>query len=304
MAYPTPHGDKLRALLENRKLPARIRPSVRAAIRRYEAWIAEIEKIDGVGNHLVEPLTDSLNRYKTSIDLDLVFDSATDFRYRQKGQLKLDNTILEEFLPWLVGRVLSARIARFNLLLGPTNAFSQLRFDTDLLNLTAGGGMAVRSKNHDFAMARPLFLKASHDEDFSESHEAKTHLAYVAAEIKTNLDKTMFQEASATAYDLKLALPRSRYFLLCEWLDMTPISSAITAIEEVIVLRKARRLSADVRRHFSTNAGRVKNRDAFRRYLADHPFDPSAFRRFLSHVERLLGDGIENEQDVLGRGWF
>ena len=94
--------------------------------------------------------------------------------------------------------------------------------------------MTVRSKDHDFAMARPLFLKASHHDNFSKSREAKTHLAYVAAEIKTNLDKTMFQEASATAYDLKLALPNSRYFLLCEWLDMTPISTAVTAIEEVI----------------------------------------------------------------------
>ena len=28
------------------------------------------------------------------------------------------------------------------------------------------------------------------------------------------------------------------------------------------------------------------------------------FRRFLSHVERLIGDGDENEQDSLDRGWF
>lgn len=82
----------------------------------------------------------------------------------------------------------------------------------------------------------------------------QTHLAYVAAEIKTNLDKTMFQEASGTAYDLRLALPNSRYFLLCERLDMAPISTAVTAIEEVIVLRKARRLPVDLRQRFSTAA--------------------------------------------------
>ena len=93
-------------------------------------------------------------------------------------------------------------------------------------------------------MALPLFLKASHNQDFSDSED--TNLAYLAVELKTNLDKTMFQEASATAYDLKLALPSSRYFLLCEWLDMTPISTALTAIEEVIVLRKAKRMSANV----------------------------------------------------------
>ena len=129
MSYPTPHGDKLRALLENDKLPADDQLRVRAAIERYKAWIVEIDRIEGIGERLVELLTSLLNRYKMSIDLDLVFDSENDFLYRQKGQLKLDNTILEEVLPWLVGRVFSDRIAERGLTLGPTNSFSQLRFD-------------------------------------------------------------------------------------------------------------------------------------------------------------------------------
>ena len=85
---------------------------------------------------------------------------------------------------------------------------------------------------------------------------------------------------------------------------MTPISTAITMIEEVIVLRKARRLSADVRRHFSTAAGRGENRNVFKQYLTEHPLAPDTFRHFLSRVERLFGDGDENEQDALDRGWF
>jgi hypothetical protein len=32
--------------------------------------------------------------YKNYIDIKLIFDSPNDFLYRQKGQLKLDNTIL------------------------------------------------------------------------------------------------------------------------------------------------------------------------------------------------------------------
>ena len=304
MTCPTPHGDKLRALVGNDKLPASDRPGVDAAINRYEAWIAEIDVIEGAGRALVEPLVASLNRYKKSIDLDLIFDSQDDFLYRQKGQLKLDNTVLEEFLPRLVGRALPNRLANRGLSLGPTKGLAQLRFDSNLLNMATGGGMTVRSKDHDFALARRLFIKASHREDFRESLEESTYLAYVATEIKTNLDKTMFQEASATAYDLKLALPYSRYFLLCEWLDMEPVSTAITAIEEVIVLRKAKRLSANIRQHFSTVAGRIENRDVFERYLAEHPFSPQAFLRFLCHVERLLDNGSEHEGGVLERGWF
>lgn len=304
MQYPTPHGDKLRALLENDKLPVGDRTAVSDAITRYEAWNAEISCVDGNGMSLIDPLVASLNRYKMFIDIDLVFDSKDNFLYRQKGQLKIDNTVLEEFLPWLVGRVFSDTFVEHDLSLGPTNAISQLRFESSLLSLTAGGGMAVRSKDHDFAIARPLFIKASHRRDFSDSSQARTHLAYVVAEIKTNLDKTMFQEASATADDLRMALPNSRYFLLCEWLDMTPISTAVTAIEEVIVLRKARRLSADIRSQFSTVSGRKKNRDLFKRYLAKHALSPDVFRRFLCHLKPLLGDSVENEGDVLDRGWF
>lgn len=275
-----------------------------AAVERYELWIAEMAGIEDSGEKLIAPLVASLNRYKTTIDLDLIFDSKEDFLYRQKGQLKLDNTVMEEFLPRLVSRVFADHLSDSDLQLGPGNAFAQVRFESSLLNTMPGGGMVVRSKDHDFALARPLFLKASHDQDYRHYKEARTSLAYLAAEVKTNLDKTMFQEASATAYDLKIALPHSRYFLLCEWLDMTPISTAVTAIEEVIILRKARRLAADVRRHFSTVPGRSANRKLFERHLEEHPLAPAAFKRFLWHVKQMLGETDGDERDVLGRGWF
>ena len=118
-----------------------------------------MKQIEGSGSQLVEPLTEILNRYKLFIDLDLVFDSDDDFLYRQKGQLKLDNTVIEEFLPWLVGGVFADRLAELDLTLGPTNAFSQMYFDSHIRADMAGGGMAIRSKDHDFALSRPLFLQ-------------------------------------------------------------------------------------------------------------------------------------------------
>ena len=304
MKFPTPHGDKLRALLRNEKLPAEDQPAVEAAIARYDAWILDNQRANIPDEDLIVHLVESLNRYKFALELDLIFDSDNDFLYRQKGQLKLDNTVLEEFLPWLVGRVFERKMGELGLTLGPTNAFSHLRFDGSLLNSPAGGGMIVRSKDHDFALARPLFLKASHRSDYSEAREKKTHLAYMAVELKTNLDKTMFQEASATAYDLKLAIPNSQYFLLCEWLDMPPISTAVTAIKEVIVLRKARRMSSNERAGLSTANGRAAARETFTRRLVENPLSSDAFRRFLSHVDRLLGGDTPEEGEVLSRGWF
>lgn len=92
-------------------MPARDLSAVRRTRKRYDSWIAEIAGFAETGDDLVEPMVSSLSRYKTYVDLDLVFDSKMDFLYRQKGQLKLDNTIIEEFMPWLVGRVFSERIA-------------------------------------------------------------------------------------------------------------------------------------------------------------------------------------------------
>ena len=54
----------------------------------------------------------------------------------------------------------------------------------------------------------------------------------------------MFQEAVTTAGELKRVSLGSRYILLCEWLDMTPVNTKLTAMDEVIVLRRTKRLTS------------------------------------------------------------
>jgi hypothetical protein len=112
----------------------------------------------------------------------------------------------------------------------------------------------------------------------------------VAAECKTNLDKTMFQEAAATALDVKTAVPGAKYYLLCEWLDMTPINTSATAIDEIIILRMAKRLPSNVRVQFNTRAGRRENRAMFVEHLESHPFSVETFTRFLDHIRKMVGD--------------
>ncbi len=85
MSFPTPHGDKLRALLDNAKLPTADQPRVASAIEIYETWINEMTALEGEGDDLVDALVEALNRYKTAVDMDLVFDSPEDFLYWQKG---------------------------------------------------------------------------------------------------------------------------------------------------------------------------------------------------------------------------
>ena len=162
--------------------------------------------------------------------------------------------------------------------------------------------MTIRSKDQDFAISRKLFLRASHRSSFKEAVTEETNIAYIAAEIKTNLDKTMFQEAAATALDVKSVVPGARYYLLCEWLDMTPISTTTTAIDEVIVLRKNKRLSSSVRSEFASAGGRKRGRESYLEYLTNNPFSVDTFSRFLSHVRTLVAN--DAEENVLSRGYF
>jgi hypothetical protein len=303
MDLPTPHGDKLKALLVNDKLPISDHPRVAEAVERYNEWLDAMGAAEGDRDDLLHTLVDALNGYKLYVDVDLIFDSPEDFLYRQKGQLKLDNTVVEEFIPWLVYRCFQDQLDG-DLYLGPANCFAHLRFESDLRGVMPGGGITVRSKDQDFTIARKLYLRASHNADFADSVDRQTHIAYVAVEIKTNLDKTMFQEAAATAYDLKLAVPNASYILLCEWLDMTPISTTVTSIEEVIILRKAKRLASNVRNSFSSAAGRRAARASFVDHLRIHPYSVEAFTRFIDKIGGLLGGDEVEEDIVLGRGWF
>ena len=93
-------------------------------------------------------------------------------------------------------------------------------------------------------------------------------------------------------------------FVLCEWLDMPPINTAVTNIEEVFVLRLARRLSSNKRSGFSDPDVRKQQRSQYVQHLDDHPFSTVPFQRFLDHIGRLLGPEHQVEEDVLKRGYF
>ncbi|WP_287279473.1 MULTISPECIES: hypothetical protein [unclassified Okeania] len=103
---PQLHYSKLIACLNNPCLPDADRDGLEEAIRKYHQWRHELELVESGQIDTVEKLVAATNKYKSFIELDLIFDSSENFLYRQKGQLKLDNTILEEFLPQLVFRSL------------------------------------------------------------------------------------------------------------------------------------------------------------------------------------------------------
>lgn len=291
----------------NTKLPDGDKPRVQEAIEVYNKWIAEMDSILNGGffpEETLNKLVASLNKYKLYIDVELIFDSPDDFLYRQKGQLKLDNTIIEEFLPRLGHPSIIPEVANLEVTVGPKKCFSSIYFESSLDSPAIGGGLRVRSKDQDFSISKRLFLKTSHKEDFSESLDTETYLSYVSAECKTNLDKTMFQEGCATAHDTKVAVPGSKYFLLCEWLDMTPLSTAPTDIDEILLLRKGKRINSNVRKAYSSRQGRVANRESYLKYLVDNPFREDVFGRFVEHIRKLIQNEVPVEHNVMELGYF
>jgi hypothetical protein len=299
------HGDKLKALLVNNKLPATDRARVEAAVTKYEAWVRALREAKGERASLLAGLVKALNEYKQYIDLVLIFDSSDDFLYRQKGQLKLDNSVLEEFLPYLFDVRLVPGLARIkNISCGSQSSFAGLSFTSPFLPLNAGGAF-MKLKDQDFAVSKSHHIVISDDPADGRPFEAKFYVSHFATEIKTNLDKTMFQEASATAAELKRSVPGSRYILLCEFLDMTPITTKLTSIDEVIVLRKAKRLASNVRAEFSTVRGRQNARRAYAEFLRNSPLNTECFERFVFHLNECFPERVEDAEDVvLGRGYF
>ena len=308
MRMPTPHLEKLQAVLENEKLPKEDAAVIEAAIQRYRKWIESLQAVTGENSsQIVDEMVGLLNEYRLYLDVDVIFDREADFLYRQKGQIKLDNSVLEEFLPHLIYQCVIERGSTENVIVGPTTTFSSVYFASSLHPAVPGGGLTVRSKDQDFAVARSLFIHASHDRHFTSRADTISKalfIGYVLAECKTNLDKTMFQEAVATAHDTKSAVTGSKFYLLCEWLDMTPQSTAATDIDEVIILRKQKRMSSNIRTAYGSFEGRKKGREAYRKFLTDNPFRAEMFLRFVNHVDTALNLKEETETNVLHHGYF
>ena len=304
MKLPTPHYDKYTSLLENPDLPQADKKRLENAASEYDDWISRLESASGSRQEIIEELAEALTEYKLFVDLNLIFDSEANFLRRGKGQSKISSSIIEEFLPWLVVKSFEDQIDVESLRFGPTRCFSSVYFESSLTDPAVAGGFRIRTKDQDFAISRQVFLKSSYDPDFDDSRQDEISIAYVAVETKTNLDKTMFQEAASTANDVTSAVTGSKYILFCEWLDMTPISTSSTDIDEVLILRKARRISSSVRGNFSTVRGRKEHRDEYEEHLRSNPISADVLARFVDHISDMLDDGDPAESRVLSDGYF
>jgi hypothetical protein len=206
--------------------------------------------LTSTGRARVDDMVRLLNEYKDTLEVELIAKRGSPFLKRQKGQLKLDNSVLEEFFPHLVIPQIITGLKHTRFWVGPQQAFMSLSFvPTSFDQLGGKPEVVIKVKDQDFAIGSMIHFKFAPSPDFAPQQTATGSfaLSVMSAEIKVNLDKTMFQEAAGTGARLKQGCPVAKYYLLVEYLDMTPEDPRLTAIDNVYLLRKAKRLPFEKR---------------------------------------------------------
>ena len=205
-------------------------------------------------------------------------------------------------MPQLLYRALSLADSSFEL--GPRKTFAGLSFMSSITSPGKGGRPTLRSKNQDFILGKRLYMMTSFDKEFHEAERVESHLGYVCVECKANLDKTMFQEAVATSRDLKMAVPSSLYFLVCEFLDMTPVSIISTQIDDVLIIRKAKRMSSNIRQQYSSAEARRRHREDYVMFLDNSRYYADVFQRMVDKIQQAVDDRDPAADNVLQQGHF
>ena len=180
-----------------------------------------------------------LNEYKNFLDQQ---------KYAEKfdSRSNLHSSVLEEFMFYLF-RDLVAGLSQ-HALLGKSHTFKDLFFKADSYReMLAGPRIMVEKKDHDFAIG--IKVTARFQCFGQELVQSDTwDLPAVAIECKTYLDKTMLQDASTAAAQLKHRNPNALYIVVAEWLKLTEaVNLRKFKIDQIYVLRKQKNTDREYR---------------------------------------------------------
>lgn len=293
----TPHKEKLAAAIVNQKCDANDVALLKEALAAYEDWASKLSKLASTGKDRILEMTRLLNEYKDFLEVDLIAKRGSAFIKRQKGQLKLDNSVIEEFLVHLVTDKVLSGLPSFSLEAGPQTAFMSLAFTpASLASLGGKPPVRLKEKDTDFALGKTIHYQFSPEPTFPTklTSQGRLVLAVLAAECKVNLDKTMFQEAAGTAARFKQGCPTSRYYLLVEYLDMEPEDCRLTALDNVFLLRHTKRLSFEKRSIYAE----------VKRQHEESPIDAEVMWRFVQELQGFIDAVWYDPRKALQRGSF
>ena len=213
---------------------------------RYDKWKAANEGLRGptaeVGNDDVKVIEERvllLNEYKDFLDQQ---------HYAEKfdSRSNLHSSVLEEFMYYLF-RDLVLGISE-NALIGKSHSFKDVFFRAPSYKAMISSPHAlVEIKDHDFAIGASV--KASMQCNGSTATEVHDwDIPAIAIECKTYLDKTMLQDVSTAAEQLKQKNPNAMYIVVAEWLKLTEsVNLKKYKIDQIYVLRKQKNTDREFR---------------------------------------------------------
>lgn len=236
--------------------------AIDAVVVKYLKYIDDNLQIQGYDNAAIDGRVRLLNQYYADFKpYEAVFSSQSKWR----------STILEEFMYLLFRDFVDSKKQGTNLTLGSTKAYSNAYFKaSDFAGFITSIQLGINEKDQDFAIYRPLKL------EIAGESSAEINVPVMSVEVKTYVDKTMFEGIVATSEKIKNGNPFAKFYVVTETYDVSfDVDPAYTRIDQIYVLRKSKRkknplppvdadvvkrLVSDVVLHFTTKWSDVKER--------------------------------------------
>lgn len=213
---------------------------------RYNAWKAANEALSGpfatsdeTDTELIAARVSLLNDYKDFLDQQ---------HYAEKfdSRSNLHSSVLEEFMYYLFNDLVQS--ISESALIGKSHSFKDVFFRAPSYSAMLERPNAfIEKKDHDFAIG--VSVRADMQCQGSEIIERDSwDIPAVAIECKTYLDKTMLQDASTAAEQLKQKNPNAIYIVVAERLKLTEsVNLKKYKIDQIYVLRKQKNTDREYR---------------------------------------------------------
>lgn len=216
--------------------------------QRYELWknanlslIGPTQIIKEEDNDVLKKRIALLNDYKDFLDQQKYaeqFDSRSN----------LHSSVLEEFMYYLF-KDLVFELSQ-HALIGKSHTFKDLFFRAgSYMEMLQTPRILIEKKDHDFAIGVKInasFHSLGQPESLTRMDT--WDLPAIAIECKTYLDKTMLQDASTAAEQLKHRNPDALYIIVAEWLKLTEaVNLKKYKIDQIYILRKQKNTDREFR---------------------------------------------------------
>ncbi|MDP2903940.1 MAG: Bpu10I family restriction endonuclease [Methylovulum sp.] len=213
---------------------------------RYNQWhaanialVGPTSDISESDSEIITKRVSLLNDYKEFLDQQ---------HYAEKfdSRSNLHSSVLEEFMYYLFRDMV--RGISETALIGKSHSFKDVFFRAPSYTEMVKKPYALfEIKDHDFAIG--VSVKATMKCKGSETEEGHNwDIPAVAIECKTYLDKTMLQDVSTAAEQLKQKNPNAMYIVVAEWLKLTEsVNLKKYKIDQIYVLRKQKNTDREFR---------------------------------------------------------